>query len=171
MTTGTRTAELLIRVSPPARLRARRVTLTELLAGGVAAERIAGKTVVIGFETPGESFRLAHGLERTTAFGYELHASAINVLASGRTPTFAPPGVQALLAGIFATFGAAFGVRFRSLGSGRTAALSAALLALYLAAAVSVVAAEDVLLNSAYDIGAFAFAFALFRHLARRWLR
>jgi CHASE2 domain-containing sensor protein len=171
MTPGTRTAELIVRLAPVDVLRARRVALADVLAGGAAAERFAGKTVVMGFETPGESFRTAHGLARVNVFGYELHANAINVLTSDRSPGFAPPVAQALAAGIFATFGAALGVRCRRRGGAVTWTLLLAVAALYLVAAVAVVAAEDVLLNSAYDLAAFGFAYVLFRHLARRWLK
>ncbi|MPZ45851.1 MAG: CHASE2 domain-containing protein [Betaproteobacteria bacterium] len=171
MTPGTRTAELIVRLAPIDALRARRVALADVLAGRIAAERFAGKTVVMGFETPGESFRTAHGLARVDMFGYELHANAINVLAAARSPRFAPPVAQAVLAGVFATFGAALGVRCRRLSGAGTCALLAAAAAAYLAAAVAIVATEDVLLNSAYDLAAFGFAYALFRRLARRWLK
>jgi CHASE2 domain-containing sensor protein len=171
MTPGTRTAELIVRLAPIEVLRARRVGLTEVLAGRAPAERFAGKTVVVGFETAGERFRVAHGRARIDLFGYEMHANAINALASGRTPVFAGPVVQALLAGIFATLGAALGVWCRRLNGARSYALWVAVAAVYLATAVAVAAHEDVLLNGAYDLAAFAFAYALFRHLARRWLK
>jgi CHASE2 domain-containing sensor protein len=171
LTAGTRTAELIVRLAPIDALRARRVALADVLAGRIAAERFAGKTLVLGFETPGESFRVAHGLARMDLFGYELHASAINVLAAARSPRFAPPVAQAVLAGVFATFGAALGVRWRRLSGAGTCALLAAAAAAYFAAAVAMVATEDVLLNSAYDLAAFGFAYALFRRLARRWLK
>jgi hypothetical protein len=47
--------------------------------------------------------------------------------------------------------------------------LAAVIVAAYIALAVAVAASEDVLLMSAYDIGAFVFAYVLFRFLARRW--
>ena len=171
LTPGTRAAELIVRLAPRDALRARRVALADVLAGRIPAERFAGKTVVMGFETPGESFRAAHGLARIDLFGYELHANAINVLTAARGPRFAPPAAQALAAGIFATFGAALGVRWRRLNGARTCALLAAAALIYFAAAVAIAATEDVLLNSASDLAAFAFACLLFRQLARRWLK
>jgi CHASE2 domain-containing sensor protein len=171
LTPGTRTAELLVRLAPTDVLRARRVALADLLAGRIADGRFAGKTVVVGFETPGESFRAAHGLARMDLFGYELHANAINMLAAARSPRFAPPAAQALLAGIFATFGAALGVRYRRLNGAATCALLVAAALAYFAAAVATAAIEDVLLNSASDLAALGFACALFRQLARRWLK
>jgi hypothetical protein len=39
-----------------------------------------------------------------------------------------------------------------------------------MALAVGLAAFEDMLLNSAYDLSAFHFAYLSFRHLARRWL-
>jgi CHASE2 domain-containing sensor protein len=171
MTPATRTAELLVRLAPGDALRARRVAFADVLAGRIAAERFAAKTVVIGFETPGESFRAALGLARANVFGYELHANAINVLAAGRSPGFASPVTQALLAGLLATFGAALGVRYRRLAGARLFVLFAAFVVAYGAAAVALAAVEDVLLNSAYDVAAFGIALGLFRHLARRWLR
>lgn len=170
MSPGTRTAELMVRLAPIDALRSRRIGLMELVSGRFAADHIAGKTVVIGFETPGESFRVAHGLARAPVFGYELHANAINALLSGRTPTFAPPALQAMLAAILATLGAALGVRFRKLAAGGTAMMVVAVAGLYCAAAVMVAATEDMLLMSAYDLAAFGLAYALFRHLGRRWL-
>jgi CHASE2 domain-containing sensor protein len=170
LTPGTRAAELIVRLAPLDALRARRVALADVLAGRIAAERFAGKTVVVGFDTPGESFRAARGLGRVNLFGYELHASAINMLAAGRSPRFAPPAAQALLAGIFATFGAALGVRYRRLNGAGTCALLTAAALMYCVLAVAIAATEDVLLNSAADLAAFGFAYVLFRRLARRWL-
>jgi CHASE2 domain-containing sensor protein len=169
MTPGTRTAELMVRLAPVEALRARRIGLAELLAGSVAAERVAGKTIVMGFETPGEAFRVARGLERASVFGYELHANAINVLWGGRSPAFASPALQAVLAAILATLGAAFGVRLRRLSAGPAAAVLVAAVVLYFVAAVLVAATEDVLLMSAYDLAAFGIAYALFRYLGKRW--
>jgi CHASE2 domain-containing sensor protein len=171
MTPGTRTAELIVRLAPIEVLRARRIALTDVLSGRAATERFAGKTVIVGFETAGEKFRVAHGLGRVDIFGYEMHANAINILTSGRTPTFAAPAAQVLLAGIFATLGAALGVWCRRLNGARSYALLLAVAAVYFALAVAVAAHEDVLLNGAYDLAAFAFAYALFRHLAGRWLK
>jgi CHASE2 domain-containing sensor protein len=171
MTAGTRTAELIVRLAPPATLRSHRVAFTDVLAGRLPPESFAGKTVVIGFESAGERFRVAHGLARIELFGYELHANAINVLQSGRAPVFAAPAAQAFLAGILATLGAAIGVRCRRLGGWPSSAAVLAAVALYIAAAVAAVVTEDLLLNAAYDLAALVFAYVLFRHLARRWLK
>jgi hypothetical protein len=45
-----------------------------------------------------------------------------------------------------------------------------ALLAAYVGLTVALAASEDLLLYSAYDIAAFVFAYALYRHLSKRWL-
>jgi CHASE2 domain-containing sensor protein len=171
MTPGTRVAELLVRLPPPEVLRARRVRLADVLSGPAEPKRFAGKTVVMGFETPGESFGIAHGLHRARVYGYELHAAAINVLESGRTPAFASPAAQAALAGALASLGVALGVRFRRLGGLAALGLLLTVAIAYLAVAVAIAAGEDRLLNGAYDLTAFGLAFALFRAMARRWLQ
>lgn len=167
--TGTRVAELVVRISPLERLRERRVTFDDVLAGRVGAERLAGKTVVIGYETPQETFPVAHGLARETRFGYELQADALNSLATGRVMRFAGAGVQTAMAALFAALGAWLGARVCRWGRSYACLPAAAVVAAYIALAVAVAAAEDLLLMSAYDIGAFVFAYVLFRVLARRW--
>jgi CHASE2 domain-containing sensor protein len=171
MTSGTRTAELLIRMVPAAALRARRIALADLLAGRTGPERLAGKTVIAGFETAEESFRIAQGLARTTLFGYELHVNAANTLIQGRVAAFTPPVAQAAIAALFASLGAFFGVRLRAAGGRRLAALLVTAALLYFGVAVALAATADLLLNSAYDVSAFAIAFLLFRRMARRWLK
>jgi CHASE2 domain-containing sensor protein len=166
---GTRVAELVVRISPLERLRERRMALDDVLAGRVAAERLAGKTVVIGYETAQESFPVAHGLTRETRFGYELQADALNSLVTGRVMRFAGSGVQTAMAALFAALGAGLGVRMCRRGRGHACLVAGIIVAAYIALAVAVAAAEDVLLMSAYDIGAFVFAYVLFRYLARRW--
>ncbi|RPI45830.1 MAG: toll/interleukin-1 receptor domain-containing protein [Betaproteobacteria bacterium] len=168
---GTRTAEMLLRLGPAARMRERRVAFEDVLAGRVPQERLAGKTVIVGFETVEETFRIAHGFARETRFGYELQAAAVNVLMQRRITRFAGPAAQIVIAGIFATLGAAIGVRFRQLSRARTALLLGGAAVSYLALAVALAASEDLLLNSAYDISALVFACVLFRQLARRWLQ
>src|SRR5690606_38187318 len=116
--------------------RARRVRLADVLSGPAEPKRFAGKTVVMGFETPGESFGIAHGLHRARVYGYELHAAAINVLESGRTPAFASPAAQAALAGALASLGVALGVRFRRLGGLAALGLLLTVAIAYLAVAV-----------------------------------
>jgi CHASE2 domain-containing sensor protein len=171
MTPGTRVAELLVRLPPPDVLRARRVRLADVLSGAFEPHRFAGKTIVMGLETPIESFGIAHGLQRVRVYGYELHAAAINMLRSGRAPSFAPPVAQAVLAGALASLGVAFAVRFRRLGGLAALGLLLAVAIVYVAVAMAVAASEDLLLNGAYDLAAFGLAFALFRAMARRWLK
>ena len=167
----TRTAEMLLRPGPAAVVRERRFLVDDVLAGRVPAERLAGTTVIVGFETPEETFRIAHGAFREARFGYELQAAAINALMQERVTRFVDPAVQVAFAGLFATLGAAVGVWFRKLSGSRIFLLIVAAMIVYLAMAVGLVAHEDLLLNSAYDVSALAFACALFRQLSRRWLQ
>ena len=167
---GTRTAELMVRTSPLERLRARRLDFDEVLAGRVTPARMSGKTVVIGYETTEEMFTVAHGLRSEQRFGYELHADGMNTLKTRRTPRFVDLTIQALTAGMFAGIGASLGVRQRNARAWKTWATGIAILAAYAGATVALAASDDVLLYGTYDIAAYAFAFALYRHLSKRWL-
>jgi CHASE2 domain-containing sensor protein len=167
---GTRTAELMVRTSPLESLRARRIDFDAVLAGRVAPERISGKTVLIGYETTDEMFTVAHGLRREQRFGYELHADSMNTLKTRRTPRFVDLTVQALASGAAAAIGASLGVRQRKLPAWKPWMTGFALLAAYVGLTVALAASEDLLLYSAYDIAAFVFAYALYRHLSKRWL-
>ena len=165
---GTRVAEIVVRISPLEQLRTRRMTLDDVLGGRVATERLAGKTVVIGYETTDETFAVAHGFARETRFGYELQADAINGLMSNRVTRFAGPGVQIAMAACMATLGAALGARLCRRSRGYVCVVAALVMAVYLIVAVAVAAVEDLLLMSAYDISAFLLAYVPFRILARR---
>lgn len=167
---GTRTAELLVRTSPRDRLLARRLDFDDVIGARFAPDRIAGKTVVIGYETDDETFTIARGLRREHRYGYQLHADSINTLAQRRVPRFVHWAVEALSAAALAALGALLAVRQRSSTGWRLWLALFAMLAAYLALAVAFAAAEDILLNSTYDIFAFVVAYALYRTLARRWL-
>jgi len=156
--------------SPLERLRARRLDFDEVLAGRVTPARMSGKTVVIGYETTEEMFTVAHGLRSEQRFGYELHADGMNTLKTRRTPRFVDLTIQALTAGMFAAIGASLGVRQRNARAWKTWATGIAILAAYAGATVALAASDDVLLYGTYDIAAYAFAFALYRHLSKRWL-
>jgi hypothetical protein len=73
------------------------------------------------------------------------------------------------MAVLFAGMGAGLGARICRWGRARACLLAAVVVAAYAALAVAIAASEDLLLMSAYDIGAFVFAYVLFRFLARRW--
>ena len=167
---GTRTAELMVRTSPLDRLRARRLAFDDLLAGRVASERMAGKTVLIGYETPEETFTVAHGLRRERRFGYELHADGMNTLKMRRAPRFVDLSIQAVASAALAGLGASLGVRQRKLKAWKLWITAAALLSAYAVVAVALAASEDLLLYSTYDIAAFVFAYGLFRGLSKRWM-
>jgi CHASE2 domain-containing sensor protein len=167
---GTRTAELMIRASPLETLRARRLSFDDVVAGRFTSSRLAGKTVVIGFETAEETFRIAHGLRRESRFGYELQADTINVLKSRRITRFVDPLVQTVLSVALAGIGAGLGVRFRNSAGWQTCAIVLSTLIAYVGIAIALAASEDILLNSVYDISAFVFAYVFFRHYSQRRL-
>ena len=120
--------------------------------------------------SPGHRLSPALRQVKEQRFGYELHADSINTLKMRRTPRFVDLTIQALTSGALAGIGASLGVRQRKLSAWVPWATALALLAVYAGVTVALAASDDVLLYSTYDIAAFVFAYALYRHLSKRWL-
>ena len=166
----TRTAELLVRLTPADGLLARRIPFDVALSGSFPPERVVGKTLVVGYESEPENFRVAYGLHAEQRYGYQLHAEAINTLLTGRILQSIGPYPQLIISLLIASAGAGMGILLRATRDWRRWVVGTFLLATYGVAAIAVAAGEDILLNSAYDIGAFAFSYLLFRRLSMRWL-
>lgn len=167
-------ATLLIRLSFPGYWRdpARRVSYAEMVDPAVVPdERLRDRIVLVGATLKGRDIhKVVRGFSYAQVYGVELHADAIANLATGRV--VAPPTVdlQTAIMLFMAAAGAAASFFTATLSRARRNASLAGAMAAYGLVAV-VLAAQDLLLNVLYDLGAFFAAHALLRRLQSRLLR
>jgi CHASE2 domain-containing sensor protein len=169
-------ATLLIRLSPSGYWRepARRTSYADALssASGARPDALKGKIALIGvtLDHAGDRHPVIRGWKNEELYGVELHAETIANLARGIAVRPLGPTVQWLLMLALACAGAAASfLLFDRPPRQRGIALGLAFLA-YAAAGVACYLAFDILLNTLYDIAAFALAYAWLFRLQRKAL-
>ena len=162
---GTRIVDL----SPAEELRRRTLRYESLEAPlpATTAALLRGKIVVVGEETEREERRVLRGLIPEFRYGMEVHADAVNTLLSGVTIRPAPYSWQLVLTLLMALAGAY--LRYRNPHSllRRSALAGAALI--YLAIAVILYTASQILLNTVFHLGAFLLTYLAVGRLQRRF--
>ena len=169
-------ATLLLRLSPSGYWRAspRRISYAEALdpASTLRPDALKGKIALIGvtLSEAGDTHQVIRGWTSEDVFGVELHADTISNLARGVAVRPLGPTAQWLLMLALAGAGAAASfvlferpARYRGLALGL-------LLVGYVAAGVACYVAFGILLNTLYDIAAFAAAYAWLSRLQRKAL-
>jgi len=169
-------ATLLLRVSPSGYWRAshRRISYAEALepASAPRPDALKGKIALIGvtLSEAGDTHQVIRGWTSEDVFGVELHADTISNLARGDAVRPLGPTAQWLLMLALAGAGAAASfVLFERPARYRRLAL-ALLFFGYAAAGVACYVAFGILLNTLYDIAAFAAAYAWLYRLQRKAL-
>ncbi|MET0681794.1 MAG: CHASE2 domain-containing protein [Casimicrobiaceae bacterium] len=170
-------ATLLLRLSPSAYWREsqRRISYAEALDAAStlrAPDALKGKIALIGvtLAEAGDTHQVIRGWTSEDVFGVELHADTISNLARGVAVRPLGPTVQWLLMLALAGAGAASSfVLFERPARYRRLALGLMLL-VYAAAGVACYVAFGILLNTLYDIAAFAAAYAWLSRLQRKAL-
>ena len=172
MNPDTQSALILLRLSPLAALRAydRRIDMNAVLAGQFDGNIIRGRTVIVGLEAPEEEFTVAYGLGPEQRYGYELYADAINTLVTNRIvrPLGVYPQVFLMLA--ISSLGAWLGIKLLGRPAYFRRLVFAVLMFLYLLLSVYLVAEENLLLHTAYDLFTLTVAYLLFRRFSTKWL-
>ncbi|MCB1751638.1 MAG: CHASE2 domain-containing protein [Gammaproteobacteria bacterium] len=168
----THTALILLRLSPLTALRGKQshLEMDAVLAGRFDAEKIRGRTVIVGVEAPEEEFTVAYGLGPEQRYGYELHADAINTLKTNRVvqPMRAYPQLFLLLA--VSGAGAWLGIKLYHRPAWFRRLTLTLLMFLYLLVSVYLVAGENLLLHLSYDLFALVVAYLMFRRFSSKWL-
>jgi CHASE2 domain-containing sensor protein len=169
-------ATLLLRLSPSGYWREsqRRISYAEAVdpASTLGPDALKGKIALIGvtLSAAGDTHQVIRGWTSEDVFGVELHADAISNLARGVAVRPLGPTAQWLLMLALAGAGAASSfvlferpVRYRRLALGP-------MLFAYAGAGVACYVAFGILLNTLYDIAAFAAAYAWLGRLQRKAL-
>lgn len=167
-------ATLLIRLSPPGYWREppRRVSYAEMVdPAAVPDEWLRGRIVLVGATLGGRDIHdVVRGFSYAGVYGVELHADAIANLATGRVVATPTVDLQAAIMLFMAAGGAAASFFTGTLSRAWRNASLAGAMATYGLVAVAL-AAQNLLLNVLYDLGAFFAAHALVRRLQSRLLR
>jgi CHASE2 domain-containing sensor protein len=169
-------ATLLLRLSPSGYWRAsqRRISYAEALdpASTLGPDALKGKIALIGvtLSDAGDMHQVIRGWTSEDVFGVELHADTISNLARGVAVRPLGPTAQWLLMLALAGAGAAASfVLFERPARYRGLALGLLLFG-YAVAGVACYVAFGILLNTLYDIAAFAAAYAWLSRLQRKAL-
>jgi len=168
----TQAALILLRLSPLAALRGnvRRIEMSAVLTGQLDEDKIRGRTVIVGLEAPEEAFTVAYGFGPEQRYGYELYADAINTLVTDRVVRPLSVYPQVLLMLTLSSLGAWLGIRLFGRPAYFRRLAIALLLLLYLLISVYLIAEENLLLHTAYDLFTLTVAYLLFRHFSAKWL-
>ena len=170
---GDRVAEVMIRVAAAGAWRdpARRYDY-EQVAGPVAVfkpRQLEGKVILIGDARPGQDeFRIRRGLHAEQRHGVELHADVVNNLALAIQVRRLDTLPQFLLMLLLAAAGAWLRVARPGTPAVVRWLLVASVLLAYLGLAIVLYTSYGLLLNTAYQIGAFLLAYWLLGRLAAR---
>ena len=167
-------ASLLLRLSPSDYWRQpqRRISYAHVLdpASTVPLDGLDGKIALVGVTLREDLHDVTRGWQSEELYGVELHADAIANLSRGVAVRPLGPTAQWLLMLVLAGAGAALSfVLYDRPPLQRRLVLGALFLA-YAAAGVAFYLAFDILLNTLYDLAAFAAAYAWLSRLQRKAL-
>ena len=167
---------LLLRLSPSGYWRAsqRRISYAEALDPDIDArpDALKGKIALIGvtLSEAGDTHHVIRGWTSEEVFGVELHADTISNLARGVAVRPLGPTAQWLLMLALAGAGAAASFVLFERPRALPRARARLLLVGYAAAGVACYVAFGILLNTLYDVAAFAAAYAWLSRLQRKAL-
>jgi len=166
-------AMLLLRLAPNGYWHepARRISYANVLdsAPGAVLPPLAGKIALVGVTLRDEDKHdVVRGWTTERVYGMELHADTIANLSRGIAVRPLGPTAQWVLMLALAAAGAALSFVLFDRPRWQRRLVLAALLVVYAAAGVACYLAFDILLNTLYDISAFALAYAWISRLQRK---
>jgi CHASE2 domain-containing sensor protein len=166
-------AMLLLRLAPNGYWHepARRISYANVLdsAPGAVLPPLAGKIALVGVTLRDEDKHdVVRGWTTERVYGMELHADTIANLSRGIAVRPLGPTAQWVLMLALAAAGAALSFVLFDRPRWQCRLVLAALLVVYAAAGVACYLAFDILLNTLYDISAFALAYAWISRLQRK---
>ena len=167
-------AWLLLRLSPSGYWRQpqRHLSYAQVLdpASTSNPEALNGKIALIGVTLREDLHDVVRGWKNEKLYGVELHADTIANLSRGVAVRPLGPTAQWLLMLALAGAGAALSFVLYDRAAGQRRLVLGALLLAYAAAGIACYLAFDILLNTLYDVAAFAAAYAWLFRLQRKAL-